>query len=309
MNKKFSEFFGNKGLNIEGNLAFGTLYGYEINYFIRMMDQKAPVLLHISTYASHEQKNQMVSELRNQKIKFLTPLFDDYGLILGLNDVTVGKLLSRLDEILKITINIIKEKGGQDNKYCPLCGKELDIEQSRKYNVDGFYLTLDSDCVSNMNQVIEKENEAIDAQPNNYFKGFLGAILGAGIGAASFVIIFLLEFISAISAYLAVFLGALFYQKFGGKRNKMMVLIVAVVSIFAICGTLVGLYIIAATGISVEQGTNLIGFKAFSEMMKDPSFSSEFYSNLALTFLFTALGCGQEIYNLSKSVKRTQKIK
>ena len=78
---------------------------------------------------------------------------------------------------------------------------------------------------------MRKKDKNFEETPNNYGKGVLGLLLGALIGAVSYVILFMLGFISAISAFLSIMLGSLFYKKFGGKPNKVMVVMAALISV------------------------------------------------------------------------------
>mgnify|MGYP003316306082 CR=1 FL=1 len=68
------------------------------------------------------------------------------------------------------------------------------------------------------------------------------------------------------------------------------------------------IYLGVAIIIAPEYSFMSTGMQAFKDMMTVSEFSTEFTSNLLMTILFTALGAGFEIYNLSKAVQRVQKI-
>ena len=82
----------------------------------------------------------------------------------------------------------------------------------------------------------------------------------------------------------------------------------ALISVASLLLTVFVLYMNAATILAPEYGFSTTGMDAFSDMMTVSEFSTEFTSNLLMTILFTALGAGFEIYNLSKKVQRVQKI-
>ena len=98
MNKKIQAYFEGKNFTISGNTAYGNLNGYEANVFVQILDNVAPVKLHLAFYATPEVKQQIVNEIRDLKIKMLRYSFDSYGLTLGMNDLTVGKLMTRMDD-------------------------------------------------------------------------------------------------------------------------------------------------------------------------------------------------------------------
>ena len=307
MNKKLAFYCEEKKLMVDGNNAYGIIDNYEVNVVYRVMDNVAPVLVHISFYASNEDKRIMVNQIREQKIKFLQVGTDPYGLSIGLNDFTVGALMKRLDNIITTVLSVVKSNNGKNISYCPLCGEELS-EESKIYNVDGLRFKLDSKCVSDINAVIEEENKDFDQAPNNYGKGLAGILLGALVGVISYIIFFMLGFISAISAFISIMLGTFLYKKFGGKPNMIMVIMGATVTLLSLVLTVFVLYILAAIGFAYEAGVVMGGLDAFKMMMEVNEFSAEFISNLLMTILFTILGAGYEVYNISKSVKRTKKI-
>lgn len=141
--------------------------------------------------------------------------------------------------------------------------------------------------------------------PNNYAKGFLGALLGALVGVTIFVILFFLGFISALSAFVAVLLGAYLYKKLGGKPNKAMVAIVSLTSLVSLVLALFLLYVLAAGGLAIEEELTLKGIDTFRYYMENnPDFSREFTYNLILTVVFSLIGCGYEIYALTRSIRR-----
>lgn len=308
MNKLLKEFCEYKGLKVEKNSAYGVINNIEINVSYSALDSAAPVLIHFSFYGSDNDKRLISNMIAAERIKFLKIGADAYGISVGLNDITLGKLVKRLDSIIETVVKCIKSYDVKLSEYCPLCGNEL-TNECKIYNVDGFSFKLDESCVSNINAVIEEENKDFDDSPNNYGKGLIGILLGALVGSIAYVILFMIGFISAICAFISIMLGVFLYKKFGGKQNAVMVVMAGIVTLLSLVGTLFVLYILAATGLSLEAGLNIVGIEAFTFFMNDNAFATEFISNLAMTILFIVLGAGYEVTRLFKSVKRTEKIK
>ena len=308
MNKKLQTYFESLGFSIQGNNAYGNLKGYEVSANVAMLDNVAPVKLHVNLFLHAQLKNQMIEEIKALKYKYFTIDEDIYGILLGFNDpLTVGKLLNRMPEMIDSIFGIFNKYEAKGAGYCPICGNELK-EESKQYRLEWVVITMDNDCATNINNVIENENKEFNEAPNNYLKGALGACIGALAGIVAYVILFFIGFISALTSFIAILLGGYLYKKFGGKQNYVMVIIVAAISIVSMLLALTGIYYLASQALVLEYGFNSIGIQAFKDMMTIKEFSSEFTTNLLMTLLYTLLGVGYETYRLSKSVKRQDKI-
>jgi hypothetical protein len=309
MNKKIKTYFEQLGLKIEGNNAYGDLYGYEVSANVAMLDQVSPVRIHVSFHASDEAKRLITNDLRDLKFKYFTYATDMYGITLGFNDpLTVGKLLKRMPDMLNKIFEVFNKYEVKGLGFCPVCGEQLP-EDAKKYRIEWSLISIDNNCISNLNQVIEAENQDFKEAPNNYLKGTFGALLGALVGAVAFIILFLIGYVSAITSLIAILLGTYLYKKLGGKPNAVMVVIVSITSISSMLLTLWGLYILIAQALVFDYNFTSTGMQAFNDMMTIPEFKSEFTTNLAMTFMFTMLGVVYQIIQLSKSVKRQSAIK
>ncbi len=309
MNKKFEGFFQNYGMEIQGNQAYGTMNGFEASANVQVINNSTPLSMHIAFYATEETKRIISNEIRELKIKHLTFSTDSFGISLGLSDLTINRLIARLSDVLNQITEVLKKNNVVGSGYCPVCGDALEIENSKKYNIDGVLITLDSKCVENLNATIQAENQDFKEAPNHYALGFVGAVLGAIVGVISYIILFFIGYISAISSIISILLGAFLYKKLGGKPNKVMIVIVSTVSIASMLLVVFALYLLAAIGLAPEYGYTSTGFNAFLDMMNESDFSSEFIANFAMTILFSAIGVGAEIFNLFRSIRRQKEIK
>ena len=309
MNKKFENYFKDLGFEIENNNAYGMLKNYETSVKVNMFDQKAPLMIHIAFYADGEAKRNIINQIRDLKIKYCVYESNAYGLLLGLNDpLTVGSLIKKLPNILDSVLNVIEANNVLGKGYCPVSGNLLDVD-TKKYNVEWLKISLDSNSVENINAIIAEENKDFDEAPNNYLRGALGALIGAAVGVVSLIILFFVGFISALSAFIAISLGTILYKKFGGKQNRMMVVIVSVISLASMLLAVFLLYLFYGIVLAPEFGFRTSGFAAFIDMMSIPEFAAEFLSNLGMTLLFSVLGVVGQIVVLFKSTQRTSSIK
>lgn len=312
MNKKLVEYFKKYDLNFSKNYAYGNILGYEVNIFYQMLDNVSPVKMFISFYASENDKLQIKNELDNEKIKFLQYQLNGFGLLIGLNSYTLKGLINKMDDILERIFNIINRNNAKGIDYCPMCGEELD-EASKVYKVNDCKFKLHMDCGKELSVAFEEEYEEYKDAPNNYAKGFFGALIGAIVGVVSYVIIFFLGFVSSVSSFISVLLGSFLYKKFGGKPNFMMIVMTTILTIASLLLTVYLIYCVAAYGylsqLDIVDVTEISIFEAFKYAMEEVEFSKEFTSNMIMTLLFTLLGAGYETYALYKGIFKKQQIK
>lgn len=311
MNKKLEEFCAQRGMTVFGNRARGVVNGYEVsvnelNFNQASSTGELPYQFHFSFYATDDQKRDIRTALDIAQIKRCNRIFTEYGLKISLTDFTVGKLVERLPEIFDAVISAISNNGGLDSNHCPKCGKEF-AEDKYEMNVDGFSISIDTECKEGINAEIEAENKAFDEAPNNYLRGFLGAVAGGVVGIVVGVILYLIGFYAAIASIVSISLGTVLYQKFGGKPTKMMVAIV-VGTTFVLMTLSVFVIYFAAAGIAAQEaGLNISAMEAFKIIMEDEEIASEFYVDIIMMLVVTVIGVFVERAYLTRSIKNKSK--
>lgn len=309
MNAKFVNLFNEYGLVINNNSAYGVIKGYETNANIQIFDNNAPVRIHISFYAPYDTKMNIEKELKSSGIKYFQYGFTEYGVEIRLNDITVGMLIKRMPEIIDKVYGILANNGALNANYCPLCGNEMREDSRKTANIDGFTINLDEACISKLNIEIAEENKDFTEAPNNYLRGFFGALIGGLLGALVAVILYFVGFISSLSAFLAVFAGAYFYRKFDGKPNKTMIAIVAGTTLVCMMASVFVIYLLGAALAAEEAQLAISAFEAFNICMEDAEFAQLFYTDLGSSVFFSLIGIGYQVYTLSKSIKRKTEIR
>lgn len=307
MNKKFEKYFLEKGLNIQGNVATGKINGYEVNFELNVYAKQNPLLINFSTFTTPEQKNEILKKLRSFGFKFIQYDFNSLGLIIGANDITIGRLLKRLDDILDAVTETLKEVDAKDSNYCPLCGSEINDLESINCSIENYNINLCPVCGEGYNKKMEEEQKAYDEQPNNYLKGFGGALIGALAGIAIAFALYLAGFISSLSAFVAVLLGSFLYKKFGGKQNKVMVVILSLTTLASMVLAVYLVYIFASYQAAVEEGLSYSGIEAFNILMGNDEFQNAFISDMVMMLLFSFIGIGWTVYDLYKNLRKSKK--
>lgn len=308
MHKRFKEYFELRGATVSGERAYGVINGYEVNFSgaVPYADNRGGVTLHISFYSFDENRRAIENEIKIFSTKFVSYSFDNYGVQFRITDWTSGKIADKVDEIINKVTEVLKNNNALGSGYCPVCGVPVNEQNSAKRNIEGKQITIDNDCANKINEAITQENLEFENAPNNYFKGFLGALIGAVAGAVIAIILYLVGFYAGISSFVAFFVGVLLYKKFGGKPNKMMLVIVTVTTFVMIMASIMLLYLLAAVGFT--EGKYGM-FEAFTICMSDvEGFESSFIADMAMTLLFTVVGCVSEIVKTARNIKRSKNI-
>lgn len=307
MNKKVISLLQQYGLTVTGNTAYGIMQGYETSLRSPSPMEQSAYYIHVNFYATDEKKQEIAAELGRTGIK-LTATPSAYGLTICFPAAFAGTLVKNLPVLFDRLIALLKQNELPGADTCPYDGKPLIEAEKKRCSINGFYVTLNNDCVSSINRQIEEENRAFANAPNNYMQGICGALLGGIVGAACTIALYYIGFVSSLSAIIAVLLGAFLYRKFGGKPNVMMIVIVSVVSLILIGAAFFVSYLIAAGTAAAEAGLHMSALDALLICLDDSEFASAFYSDLIMLFVFTIVGIALVIASLIKQIKRPKNI-
>lgn len=331
MNKKLAAFYAEQGLSTTGNRAYGIVRGYEVNvallngfetgaaaYGVGGLAGAAmgatqgggamPCQVHFSFYATDEQKQAILAIVQSQNMKFCRAQATQYGMSVGVSYFFNGQLAGRLAQIFGVCLDAIAQNGGLTSEYCPVCGNPIG-ENKQACTIDRFTICIDAECVERINAAIEADNKAFDAAPNNYLRGFFGALIGSLAGAVVAIILYAAGFISAIASIVSVLLGSFLYKAFKGKPNKMMLVIVSLTTVVCMVLSIFLIYLAAAGIAATNEGLAISAFEAFRIVMQDATVARAFYADLAMVLLFSAIGIVVHIVYAAQAIKRKKSIK
>ena len=307
MNKKLAAALQQHGMTVTGNSAYGTVQGYEMSLRAPSPMEQSAYFLHVSFYASEEKKQEAANEIARFGNK-LRVENSAYGLTITLPQpvFTLNPLIEAIGVLFEKLPALFKQKEIPGADVCPYDGNPM-TENSKRCVMNGFFVTLNNDCIGSINKAIEEENRLFANAPNNYLQGICGALVGGVVGAALVIALYFMEYVASISAIIAVMLGAFLYRKFGGKPNAVMIVIVSVISlIFILIGYYAAVIIDIISEFSLDFGSavELLNLN----LAENPEFSKLFYTNLALLLVFTAFGIGVMIFSLVRQIKRPKNI-
>ena len=277
--KKIYETFGL--VEKEKNVFYGVYRGYELTLAVNQQ-----FFVHLNFFADGNVKAQAVRVFHTASNQTMTNVgVSVYGLAATVNGMTTNSIMKKITEKLDATIAYLNVNEAKGVGYCPCCGEECDLLKTIRVN--DVYVSLDDKCYNEVAKVAAVEEQHYNAQPNNYLKGFLGALLGAGIGAVAWVALYYMGFLSALTAVLAVFLGNYFYVKFGGKANNVKNIIVAGVSLVVLVLACVGIYYVEVGSVIAANNLNMTPFEL---IFSDEELTGMFVSDMAMNVIFTIIG-------------------
>ncbi len=292
MNKHITNLVNNYNLTeVSKNHYSGIVNGYQ--YGLRL-DNFGTSVAHIKffTYLDDEKKNTITSFLEGSKglLKISTYEVGEYYIDLSFTVFTFASVANNIDSATRAVSKKLEEIGALDKKYCPVCGDEIVILETAF--CDGFQIGIDQKCKQVLMQKMIYEEQQFKSKPNNYLMGALGAGLFALIGAVIWVILGVAT--NSIFGYIAIlvaFLAGFGYNKFGGKNDKMKIIIPAIVTVVIL---LISLFIIYYVILSNEMSKYNINGNVF-EMLgflfeNDADFKGGVIKDIIITLVFSGIG-------------------
>lgn len=309
MNKKIYNLFIESGLHQTSNNTFeGSLGGYHVHLgYFPMQPMSTRILFPV--YIKEESRQTIVNELNPYKNQFFNFGFDQFGLFVLLDSFAPSTFPKQWNKMIPIIINSLETHNVSKEHICPSCGCELTPDNSREVTVQFAKPTMCLDCISKINSSIEERNQEIDKAPGSYLKGFLGGLLGALCGAGVYFLISLLGFISSLGALVGAVLGFVFANKFGGKKNVPMFIIVVLTNIAVIALTMLWMYTRIALGLALEAGvTNITSWQAFATCMQDGEFSRMVYLDIGASVFFSIIGTISPLLRQLSTIRKGKSI-
>lgn len=306
----------NYEFTIDKNSAYGKVDGYEVNLLNDLSVQGVPVI-YFSTFLSQSKKNEFAIKMNERKIPMVTVLPFEYGVAVK-SQVWVSKQWEkRIPEVINAAIEILNELQAPKCDICPQSGERLDENEANLFRLpnSAIKVRLTSAAVEAVNSAIVKSNEDFKAAPNNYFKGFLGIMVGAIAGVILTVLFSMIGFVTMIAPAVSIILGTFLYKKFGGKPNAVMIVMTFVTTAVVILGVLFLLYVgIADTLCSAPEvvrslGHEYKGLEAFTYCMENAQeFKTSFVLDMVLNVIFILGAEALNIYNLIRQIRRPKTI-
>ena len=298
MNKHVINALSSYEFTYEKYTAYGQIDGYEVNVLCRPLDI-GPILI-FSTYISLEKKNAFINRIKSKRFSMVSASALEFGVVVTIGVMTPGGVEKKFKEVLPVILSLLDEFEAPKKEVCPLSGIEMDDLNSK---------LLTNDAIANVNNQIEKINEEYEEAPNNYLKGVGGLLIGALVGVLLTIGLGLLGYITAFASFISIILGTFLYSKFGGKQNKMMILMSFAITTISILLAVFVIYIIQANNLMRDADLSYRGMDAFKySMANSEQFKRAFLLDLGLNLVFIIIGIVVSFFTLKKMIKRPKKV-
>lgn len=294
--KELDEIIAKYNLQTQNKINFGTINNFQVCLKVDAFATPA-CIGQIFCFLDHriEEINSILKD-NSKELGLLNYKVDNDNILIVMKAFTMKGAVKNLEKSLNFITNKLFELGFDSSK-CPECGKDLVESKELGYlNLlvnTSFPMHVCEDCYNHILEEENKKEEEYKNSPNNYLKGTLGAFIGALLGGMAWIIVVLFGYVASIIAFLISFLGSYGYDLMKGKKNKIKLLIVSIVSIFVIILSTFILYIIVCGSFA-----EFVDFLATSDGLR------KFLVNLLLALIFGVLGITWSIFQMKKDIHK-----
>lgn len=248
--------------------------------------------------------NEVVNWLnvaQKKQLRIANVTIDGSGFYCIFTNMTLGSSLKKAHEVLYAVTEYLKMQGIPGD-VCPYCGQPLEEKKLVEDNYCLFY--AHEACFNSKLSQVEGVESAEASMPNNYLRGFLGALIGGIVGMLIFWGLFQLGFLASISSLIGAVVGSLLYTKFGGKNNKMKIVIIASVVFVLTAAAFFLCYLQVVSDAMAQAGMYGSALEMLGYLLEtDQEIRAAFWGDFAMSIIFTVVG----IVVVAMSMVRQQK--
>jgi hypothetical protein len=270
---------GIKKLGRELNLkrTDSEVIGIIKNCIVRMYDgSNIKVLELISPVMDENDKQEIIKKLENKALKKYDWLKDGVRIIFP--EMIKPYSVKKIKEILEELIGYFENKYPNIKPKCQKCELEKDLDL---YCVNKSSYFICNDCYEKMEAEINDVNIKLRDIPENYFSGFIGALIFSVIGILITIMLFMIMKTLAVFSALAYgLLGIVGYTKFKGKMSPTGAKIIIVTGLLMIpAGILISFFILFV------KETNIININDFFISLRIPEVNKEITQIMSYSYL------------------------
>ena len=303
MKKQLEQFAAEHTLSLNKNDMYGSYNGYQVS--IRWGNIWTSSAFYVGFHVNLGNKaNEVINWLtisQKKELRIANVTIDGSGFYCIFTNMTLGSSLKKAHTVLYAVTEYLKAQGIPGD-VCPYCGLPM---EEKKLVEDNFCLfNAHEACFASKLSQVQDAETAEASMPNNYLKGFLGALLGGFVGMLIFWGLFQLGFLASISSLVGALVGSLLYTKFGGKNNKMKIVIIAVVVFVLTAAAFFLCYLQVVRDAMTEAGVYGSTIEMLSYLLEtNQEIRAAFWGDFAMSIVFTIVG----IVVVAMSMVRQQK--
>ncbi len=288
---RMEDFAAAHGFALGKHCCWGSYKGYRVHVKYAAMGNPACLITVVTDTKGRDKDLEKWLEKNKKELKLTA--YGVVGIGLMVSPQLYTNIFRQIEEILgKIVAHLARGKyPGED--ICPYCGMPLEGKGIEMFE-SGIPLAAHASCYDRaLSVAVEKEERERNA-PANRGAGIGGAALGALVGIAAFVLMFLWWDFAAIAAAVGVLLGGYFYGKFGGKNEPFKVAFIALSNVvLLLLAYFLCLYFEAGGVQSIGEGLRGGG-----------AYLRDFILNVVFLFVFDLIGTSYNLFSVLRSRKK-----
>lgn len=296
MNKILSAFIQEHNLTYDNKekMFYGFISGYQMSGGFSMWTSQNVLSFHV----------HLPEERLGETNQFFVGISKTYGIqsfnlagdgIVCVLFTSVKKYVACAEAIANY-LSGIGAKGG-----CPFCEEDL-MEGARLVGSSSGIYRAHERCFDEYVEKVKGEEAAYKAAPAQMGKAVGGMVLGVLAGAVVWVLFYILGFISFWAPIVSGFLGAFLWDKFGGKNDKVKIIVLWVATIVILALTIFFTYYVTILNAATEAGFTFA--EAWDILMADADFVSDFIQDTVVSAVFILLA---DVV-ITVQVAKTQKL-
>lgn len=215
--------------------------------------------------------------------------------------MTVKKSAVNLQEALETATNYLRQNGFEN--CCQSCGTVE--EDTDVYSVSGTGALLCEHCFTQRSEEMSSSELQQNQKKENLVGGVVGALLGSLLGVAVIVLLGQLGYVAALSGIVLGVCALKGYELLGGRLStKGIVISIVIMVIMVYVGNRLD-WAVSAAKYYVDLDV-LSAFRLIPALLREGYLvAGTYYGNLAMVYLFTAVGAVPTIINTLRTKKLT----
>lgn len=299
---RLGDFAEKYGLKVGKHCCFGVFEGYRVHIKYAAMANPACLITVVTDTKGRDKDLEKYLEKNKKELKLTN--FGVVGIGLMVSPQLYLNIFSQVEKILGKITAYLKKAGFPGAEYCPYCGARME-DGGIGMAESGIPFRAHAACYERALAEAKKREEANLAAPARKLAGTGGCLLGALVGAAAFVLMYLWWNFAALGAAAGVLLASYFYGRFGGKNTPYKV---AACTLFPLAFTLIacaGCLLADAGGWQGAVSLLSAGGKEFTMFLLNLIFVFVFDLVAAVYVLFSYLRSRKKI---SVNMRRTEEV-
>lgn len=293
------------GLTVDKGVAYGGLQGFAATMSEGAGWKQIIFSVGFADPAQREAFMQEVNQVNVQKTYRVRRMTMAPSAIQVLFNDTVGTL-KKIRAFLDWFLPVLQKHQATAWNVCPECGGE--VVSGKWILIEGVAYYMHEACVQKTRQDIEGDNERrAQEDTGTYFRGAVGAVLGAAAGGAAWAFVLMLGYVASILGLVIGWLADFGYRLLRGKNGKGKVIILIISVIFGVVAGTIGADVI--TLLQMIGNGELPGFVAgdipallLTMLVEEPEYRSIMIKNIVMGLLFAALGVYWLVVRTNKEV-------